>query len=217
MQIRKWFGKILAVLFPERCILCGCMRKVNEDCLCADCAEKPLERVYRFFAVRDRRNAYTLECRSSMRYKEPFRSALYRFKFRDETHLAKPLAKLMVQAVDTQLTYDCIVPVPISKESMKARGYNQSALLAAALSALTGVPYAEKLAKIKHNRVQHFLKAEDRDKNVRGVYSAEDCTGLRVLLVDDIVTTGATARECARMLYRAGALHVSVVCSALVI
>ena len=217
MRMKKLFRRLLSVLFPERCILCNRIRKVNDDSLCADCAGEPRERVYRFFTVRDRRNAYTLECRATMRYKDPFRHTLYRFKFRDETHLAEPLAQLMVFAVDTDMEYDCIVPVPMSREGMKKRGYNQSALLAQALSSLTGIPYADKLEKIKNNRVQHFLKPEERDKNVRGVYRAEDCTGLRILLIDDIVTTGATARECARMLYRASALHVSVVCSALVL
>ena len=215
--MKKIWKKILALFFPERCILCNRMRKVDDDCLCADCAGQPTERVYRFFSIRDRRREYTLECRATMRYKEPFRSTLHRFKFTDETHLARPLAKQMTLAIDKERTYDCIVPVPISRERMKTRGYNQSALLAKALSEQTGIPYAEKLTKIRDNRVQHRLTAKEREQNVRGVYRAEDCTGLRVLLVDDIVTTGATARECARMLYHAGADDVGVVCCALVL
>lgn len=209
-------SKFLKIIFPERCLLCGRMRRVNDDLLCAECASEPTERVYRFFTVYGRRQEYTLECRASMRYKEPFRSTLHRFKFRNETHLADALAKQMKRAMDPDITYDCIVPVPISRERMKSRGYNQSALLARALSKQTGIPYAELLEKIKNNRPQHRLEKYERDKNVKGVYRASDCSGLRILLIDDIVTTGATARECARILYRAGAEHVGVLCSALV-
>ena len=215
--MKEWLRCILAFFFPERCILCGKLRKVNADGLCSHCETMPTERVYRFFSIRDRRYEYTLECRATMRYKEPFRSTLHRFKFGDETHLAKPLAGQMMLGMDVSKTYDYIVPVPISRERQKQRGYNQSALLAKALSEKTGIPYAEKLIKVKDNRVQHRLTAKEREQNVRGVYSAEDCTGLRILLIDDIVTTGATARECARVLYRAGAIDVGVLCCALVL
>lgn len=213
----KFWNKLLAVLFPTRCILCAKVRRVNDDHLCADCAGLPTERVYRFFSIKERRREFTLECRATMRYKEPFRSTLHRFKFREETHLAKPLAGQMMLAMDPAIEYDVIVPVPISRERMKQRGYNQSALLAKALAEKTGIPYCGKLEKVKDNRVQHRLTAKEREQNVRGVYRAENCEGLRVLLVDDIVTTGATARECARMLYRAGAEHVGMVCCALVL
>lgn len=215
--MKKFFNKLLAIFFPERCILCNRIRRVNEAHLCTDCAGLPTERVYRFFSIRERRREFTLECRASMRYKEPFRSTLHRFKFGDETHLAEPLGRRMVLAMDPAITYDLIVPVPVSQQRLRQRGYNQSALLARELSKKTGIPYAEKLEKIKDNHVQHRLTAKEREQNVRGVYRAEDCSGLRVLLIDDIITTGATARECARTLYRAGAEHVGVLCSALVL
>lgn len=209
--------KILMFLFPPRCLLCCKPGHVNAEHLCAACAKLPPERVYRFFAVSARRQAYTLECRAPMRYRDPFRQTLQRFKFRNETALAEPLAGRMAMSMNPDKTFDCIVPVPISRERLKARGYNQSALLARALAEKTGIPYLEHLEKTVDNRPQHRLSAKEREKNVRGVYRAGDCTGLRILLVDDIVTTGATVRECARTLYTAGALYVEAVCSALVL
>lgn len=209
--------RILAFFFPSRCLLCGAPGHVDEEQLCADCAKKPPEKLYRFFALKVRRNAYTLECRATMRYRDPFRKTLQRFKFRDETGLAVPLARQMKKNLDASMSFDCIVPVPISRERLRERGYNQSALLAQALSEQTGIPCFQRLEKTVHNQTQHRLSAKEREKNVRGVYRAEDCTGLRILLVDDIVTTGATVRECSRMLYAAGAVHVGVVCCALVL
>ena len=208
--------RILTFFYPPRCILCGRVGRVNEDSLCPSCAKKPAEHFCRFFALHAGRHDYTLECRAPMRYREPFRTTLWRFKFRDETSLAAPLAKRMVAAVDASRLYDCIVPVPISRERLRERGYNQSALLAKALAEQTGIPYRELLEKTRHNRTQHRLSAKERAENVRGAYKAEAAQGQRILLVDDIVTTGATARECAKTLYRAGAEDVACVCCALV-
>ncbi|MBQ2668753.1 MAG: ComF family protein [Clostridia bacterium] len=213
----KLWNRILAFFFPPRCLLCGAPGYVDEDHLCADCAKKRPEKLYRFFALKVRRSAYTLECRAPMRYRDPFRRTLQRFKFRDETGMAAPLAIQMKRILDADAKFDCIVPVPISRERMRERGYNQSALLAEALSKETGIPCRLLLEKTVHNQTQHRLSAKEREKNVRGVYRAEDCTGLRILLVDDIVTTGATVRECSRTLYAAGAAHIDVVCCALVL
>lgn len=213
----KWVERILAFFYPTRCILCGKAVRVNDDCLCAECEKLPPERVYRFFALKARRRDYTLECRAPMRYREPFRTTLWRFKFRDERRLAVPLARRMALVLDDGSVFDCVTPVPVSKERLRERGYDQSALLAKALSEEIGVPYAQLLQKTRHNRTQHDLSAKARADNVRGAYSAENAEGLRVLLVDDIVTTGATASECARTLYRAGAADVMCLCCALVV
>ncbi len=212
-----WLHRLLTFFFPARCLFCGQPGQVNVDGLCADCARKPAERVYRYFALKVCREMYTLECRAPMRYKKPFRSALWRFKFHGETSLAKPLAAQIARILDAEQTFDCIVPVPISAERLRERGYNQSQLIAAALSEKTGLPCRALLTKIRENRTQHMLTAQEREANVRGVYACADADGLRVLLVDDIVTTGATARACARTLYRAGAAQVQCVCCAIVL
>ncbi len=209
--------KVLTFFYPKRCLLCGRARAVNEDELCADCAKLQPDICVRFFALHAGRRDYTLECRAPQRYKEPFRSSLWRFKFKSETNLAKPLAKLLLPAIDKNRVWDCIVPVPISRERLKQRGYDQSVLLAKEVAKLTGIPCrTDILKKTKHNRTQHNLSAKEREANVRGAYRAEGAARLRILLLDDIVTTGATAVECAKMLYRNGADYVGCVSCATV-
>ena len=166
--------KILTFFYPKRCLLCGRAGAVNEDELCADCAKLQPDIRVRFFALHAGRRDYTLECRAPQRYKEPFRSSLWRFKFKNETKLAKPLAKLMLPAIDKNRVWDCIVPVPISRERLKQRGYDQSVLLAKEVSKLTGIPCrTDILEKTKHNHTQHNLSAKEREANVRGAYRAD--------------------------------------------
>lgn len=209
--------KILTFFYPARCVLCGRSGAVNDDGLCADCESLQPDICVRFFALHAGRRDYTFECRAPQRYKEPFRSAIRRFKFQEETRLAKPFAHLMLPAVDTNRTWDCIVPVPISRERLKQRGYDQSELLARELSKLTGIPCrTDILFKIRNNRTQHDLNAKERENNVRGVYRADGAARLRILLLDDIVTTGATAAECAKVLYQNGADYVGCVSCAIV-
>lgn len=214
--MKEILHRLLTFLFPPRCLFCGKPAQVNADFLCPACAARPVERVYRYFALKVGRERYTLECRAPMRYRTPFRSALWRFKFYGETSLARPLAAHMARVLETADAFDCIVPVPISAERLRERGYNQAQLLADALADDTGVPCRMLLRKTRDNRPQHELESRERAANVRGVYACDGAEGLRILLVDDIVTTGATVRECARTLYRAGAVHVQCVSCAIV-
>ena len=214
--MNDFLNRILAFFFPPRCLLCGRPAPVDADFLLADCAARPAERVYRLLALRVGRDRYTLECRAPRRYREPFRPPTCGYHLPGDTTLAQPPAGQMAWILDEAQAYDCIVPVPISAERLRARGYDQSLLLAEALADKTGLPCRSLLRKVRDNRTQHRLTAKERAENVRGAYACEDAAGLRVLLVDDIVTTGATARECAVQLYRAGAASVQCVCCALV-
>lgn len=212
----KFAQRLMELLFPPRCILCGEKGYVTEDMLCTRCAREEVKRLYRHFTVKARRQRYTLACRAPERYDGAFRKTLHSLKFRDETSLAAPIAKRMYAVLDTSVPLDCIVPVPLSAKRLKKRGYNQSALLAEALSKSAGIPVRPGLKKIRENLAQHTLSAEEREKNVRAVYKGTDVEGMRVLLLDDIVTTGATARACAAALYTAGAEYVECICAGIV-
>lgn len=104
--------KILTFFYPKRCLLCGRAGAVNGDELCADCAKLQPDIRVRFFALHAGRRDYTLECRAPQRYKEPFRSSLWRFKFKNETNLAKPLAKLMLPAIDKNRVWTVLCRCP---------------------------------------------------------------------------------------------------------
>ena len=110
--------------------------------------------------------------------------------------------------------YDIIIPVPIHRKRMKKRGYNQSELIARNIGRSIGLELvADALTKEKNNIAQSTLNREDRQNNVRDVYgikNIEKIKNKRVVLVDDIYTTGSTVNECSRILKNAGANKVAV-------
>ena len=110
---------------------------------------------------------------------------------------------------------DGVTWVPMSPQKLRRRGYNQSELLAKAVAKELGLPAWNLLEQVRETDTQHSLTRAQRADNVRGAYRAKSATlGKRVLLVDDIVTTGATLRACAQGLYGAGAQKVCAVCAA---
>jgi ComF family protein len=147
-------------------------------------------------------------------YEGPLRRAIHRFKYRGERGLAEQLGPLVAQRVAADLAsgvvLDALVPVPLHPERARARGYDQTALLAAAIAARTGVPIAAALHRIRHARPQVELDRHDRERSVAGAFVsvAAALRGLRVGLVDDVTTTGATLREAARAARAAGARSV---------
>jgi len=110
---------------------------------------------------------------------------------------------------------DCIVPVPLHPRRLRERGFNQSELLSESLALASGISHAPRLlSKISPTRSQTTLGRRDRKKNLRGTFALSrgaTAANRRILLVDDIYTTGCTVEECARVLRRAGARGVRVV------
>ena len=114
--------------------------------------------------------------------------------------------------------FDLITCVPMHKDSLKKRGYNQAELLARECAEIMELPYADTLIKYKLAQAQHCIKANHRAKNVKGVYRIIDKELIKdknILIIDDIITTGHTLGECARILTKNGCKSVScaVVCS----
>jgi ComF family protein len=148
---------------------------------------------------------------SSAVFAPPLRTAIHQFKYRDGRALAAPLAdRLIAVWEETGLTADMIVAVPLHSSRVSERGYNQSALLAQALAGAVGVALADDLlVRVRATRPQTHLKREERVQNVSGAFECRtNLPGTRVVLVDDVCTTGATLEACARALRAAGAAHV---------
>ena len=121
---------------------------------------------------------------------------------------------LSVKETFSDVSFDVITCVPLSKRRKNDRGYNQAELLARSVSKNLGIPYSELLRKVVNNKVQHKENARERKINVYGVYDlidGVDVNGKTVLLVDDVKTTGSTLNECAKMLKMHGAEKVFVV------
>jgi len=132
-------------------------------------------------------------------------------KFSGLRRLANPLAKLLLNIEMPEC--DGIIPVPLSKNALRERGFNQSLLMAKVISKNLRIPlYMDLLLKIKDTLPQVGLNAKERKKNLRGAFKARrKINSLRLLLLDDVMTTGATARECSKTLIKAGAKEVIVI------
>jgi ComF family protein len=147
-------------------------------------------------------------------------SLLVRLKYGGEAHLARPLAQLMWRAACEHYrleNFDAVVPVPLHDRRLVSRGFNQSVLLCAPLCRRSGLPLLNGLKRVSTTPSQARLRATDRALNLRGSFivrrrSYGGIEGRRLLLVDDVVTTGWTVRECARTLTSNGAAAVAVLC-----
>jgi len=158
-------------------------------------------------------------------YGETVEEAIKLFKFYDKPRLAGPLGQLMAEMAAEELdcgSYAYVIPVPLYKVRYRERGFNQSQLLAKeVLPSLPNAALDESLRRIRPTRVQSTLGSEaERRENVRDAFAVEGgahLAGTTVLLVDDVVTTGGTVAECARVLRTAGAATVDVLAAALAI
>jgi len=174
---------------------------------CAQCRETPLKHIGRIYGA--------------LRYEAAVADAIKLLKFHGKVRLVPPLAERMARFAEEELPredYALLVPVPLHRVRQRARGFNQSALLAEAL--LPAFPQARlntQLQRIRPTRTQSRLKPEERRKNLRGAFAVtgENLGGATVLLVDDVVTTAGTVSECARVLMLAGAGRVDVFAAAL--
>lgn len=146
--------------------------------------------------------------RSAFLYEGPVRDAIHSFKYGGRVTLAASLARLICEGTTIPERPDLVVPVPLHRERLKSRGYNQSLLLARAVSKNIKAPLdCLRLKKTRHTADQVDLSAKEREANVRGAFEADASIfkDRTVLLIDDVLTTGSTVRECSKALSKAGA------------
>ena len=147
-------------------------------------------------------------------YDGAIRKLLLKYKFQEKSYLYKIFIKKNQKICLFLKKYDIIIPIPISKKRMKQRGYNQSALIARKISKEFNIKYYEDcLLKDKHTEAQSSLSKEERTKNVENVYSVknqEKIINKKILLIDDIYTTGNTVNECSKILKQAGAYKIGI-------
>lgn len=155
--------------------------------------------------------------RAAATYRGVARDLVHALKFRDQTELARLMARLMVRSGAGILEEaDVIVPVPLHRGRLWRRRFNQAAMLATAVGASTGLAVQPLvLRRTRATRRQVGLNTRERDRNVRGAFRIDrryrdEVAGRNVVLIDDVYTTGATAKACTRALLRAGATGVDV-------
>jgi len=146
------------------------------------------------------------------------RELLLSFKYGGQTFIGEKIAQVMADRLAIeQLEIDLIVPVPMHKSKQKKRGYNQAEIIASSLSKKLSLPYSGKLlVRMENTLAMSGLSAFERRVNIENVFSmtnraAQKIDGKRILLVDDIYTTGSTASACSRMLMEKGAREVRVI------
>lgn len=200
---------ILETLLPPKCVLCRKLVKRTDRGICSDCREK-----YRDQAEKTPGNGPFSVVVSAAPYQDEVRKSIQRFKFRGMSNYAAPFGEMMAEAVRNHLAarYDLITWVPISAPRRRNRGYDQAMLLAYAVALELDDVAVETLQKTVDTPAQSGIQDPNiRKGNVRGAYEATDPSlieGKRILLIDDIYTTGATLGECAGILLHAGAVEV---------
>ena len=207
MKLYYW---LLNLLFPPKCILCRKLLSKEETDLCRQCRTE----IYDF--PKPKRAIPFIESWLALWYYEgKVRSSLLRYKFGGHRGYAKVYGRLLAMKLlrDNPDSFDILTYTPISRLRKFRRGYDQVLLLAEAVAAELGTEVVPTLKKIRHNPPQSGIgDAAHRRANVMGVYKAVDparFAGKRILLLDDIITTGATASECARVLLTSGAKEVN--------
>ena len=205
------FTIVLDLLFPPKCIFCGKILEQSGRLMCPDC-QRDLPWLQGRGA--EIRVEFTSLCVSPLRYRTPVRESIHRFKFSGRRWYAKSYGVLTGQCAQDHLEgkYDLITWVPVSPRRRRERGYDQGQLLAEETARYLGRQALPTLKKVRDNPAQSGIEDDARRRaNVLGAYAllpGAEVEGKRVLLVDDVVTTGETLAECARMLAMGGASDV---------
>ena len=203
------FRPILDLLFPPRCVFCrGFLQKSGSLCSCADTLP------YCQGEAAIQQGEYYSLCVSPFTYEGNVRDSHHRYKFQGASFYSRTYAPYLATCIATHCwnRYDLISWVPLSRKRLRERGYDQARLLAEDTARELGGRAVPTLRKVKNTAAQSGLGGpEERRANISEAYAVLDgalIAGKRILLVDDVSTTGSTLSECARCLLLAGAEEV---------
>lgn len=196
---------VYGAVFPNKCLFCRKVLDNPTEITCADCE----------MAARVETKAPEGGCRiyAACDYSEAVRHAVFRYKYEGKRVLARPMAGLIFGRFG-KIDADFLLPVPLHSKRIKERGFNQAALLAAELSGPMALPAYDGMVRTRDTAKQFELNPHQRAANVAGAFALKDgfCVeGRDVVLVDDILTTGATVAECVGVLKAGGAKSVSLI------
>ena len=209
-----YIEQIINLVFPP---VCGFCNTINESYLCENCRKK-LKLIHKSkIDIYSGKNTNFIEHFYLYNYESEVRNYILNYKFKEKSYMYKTFAQILKEDENFNKfikKYDCIMSVPIHKKRMKIRGYNQSKLIAKEIAIFYKKEFYNNILKKQKNIVpQSSLNKEQRKLNAQGAYIVENkekIQGKKVLLFDDIFTTGATVNECSKMLLENGALSVGI-------
>jgi ComF family protein len=231
LAITEALHSLASLFYPATCVVCAANVERSEY-LCADC-QRPAPRIVAPFctkcsepfsgAITQAFSCANCEHRllhfdcavAAYRSRGLVRKLVHEFKYAKQRHLRYPLAGWLRETLDDPRLrgrhFDVIVPVPLHPARERERGFNQAALLADLLGAAIGGAVRPVLERTRYTTTQTAYDRAERIENLRGAFRLrknQDVRDLRVLLIDDVLTTGSTLSECARVLKDAGAVSI---------
>lgn len=212
-MIKKLIKNFIKIFFYNEnyCFFCK-SEKIYKLFLCKDCINRLIKynsEIYNDFEENEFKKEIIYYYRGNIKEK------IKEFKFKDGLYLKKPFGALVYNFLDKDLlkNIDYIAYVPSSKRKFNLRGYNHSKLIAIEISKYSKKPIFNNLKKIKNTKSQHFLTLDERRINLKDAFLVDvDLSNKKILLIDDIHTTGSTVYECCKELKRKNCKFVWVVC-----
>lgn len=224
LLIKDWLHSFLSLLFPHCCVACGNALVRGEECICTLCnmnlprtnyhlrKDNPVEQVFW--------GKIPLEHATSFFYYRKgsdFRQILHQLKYGGQKEVGAIMGRYMASELLASGFFqgiDCIIPIPLHKQKQRIRGYNQSEWIARGISVVTGIPInTEAVIRRKNTETQTRKSVFGRWENVEGIFELHDVeslAGKHILIIDDVLTTGATTVACASCLMEIEGIRISV-------
>ncbi len=226
--IQEYWNDFISLLYPYTCSTCGKSLLKSEKWLCTKCLldipksdywlsqENPVNQLFWGRTPIEFASAFLIFSKGSA-----YRKLIHSLKYKGDQTSGIQLGKQFGKAIVKQSEYpkiDCIIPVPLHPKKLKKRGYNQSECIAKGLSEILKVPYiTDVLIKTVNTKTQTKKSKEERWQNVSGTFAVlnpQNIEGKHILLVDDVITTGATIENCAITLLESADCKISIACLA---
>lgn len=206
--------KIENIIFPTCCLICG---KVTKEIMCKECKKDIYSKTIYKVENKESENKYYKKHIYIFEYKDKIRDLILDYKFNEKSYLYKLFSKIIIKnqkICGILKKYDIIIPIPIHKKRKKQRGYNQSELIAKEIAKNINLEYKNDIIdKTKNNLQQSSLTKEQRKQNVKNVYkikNKEKIQNKKIIIIDDIYTTGNTVNAISKILKENGAKEITI-------
>lgn len=225
----RWLDSLVQLLFPQRCVVCNCLLTENEKVLCQSCnlnlprtglhleKDNEVEKLLWGKMNIERATSYFYYTKGS-----GYRQLLHQLKYKGRKDIAQDMGFMMGEELASDGFFDdidLIIPIPLHHKKKRSRGYNQSEEIGKGISRATGIPMKTScIERQRNNTSQTSKSAYERWENVSGIFAVnrpEQLENRHILLLDDVMTTGATITACADALNAIPGIRISVLTLAL--